>query len=322
MTSVTSTILELKNLHKVFNHDLFQKKTIAVNDVSCDFLTGKCTGLLGHNGAGKTTAIKMILGLIKPTKGKVIFDGKPLTITRKSKIGYMPEVNRLPANLSCEEVLEFHLRIYTKLGHKQRRDLIQSSLEQVSLDKVKRKKIKELSKGMARRLAWAQATIHSPTLVILDEPFSGLDPVARHDLLNWIKAYKAAGNTLILCTHELWTVRELCDEVHIFKNGQLAYTTTDRAVDQHGIRLNAANYHLAIAGVDDESLKNLLEHQKLKPWSDMQYKDFLVQLHFNEYEVAVAWLKACVEQGFIIVRFSDEVSIDHNTIYKLFVGDS
>ncbi len=322
MNPTSEPILELRKLHKVFSQDLFRKPTVAVNEVSCEFITGKCTGLLGHNGAGKTTAIKMILGLIKPTKGAVLFEGKNLSVTSKKNIGYMPEINRLPANLTCEEALDFHLRGQTGARRSKRKNLVESELKRVSLLDVKHKKIKELSKGMARRLAWAQATIHSPTLVILDEPFSGLDPVARHDLLKWIKEYKEAGNTLILCTHELWTVRELCDEVHIFKNGKLAYTTVDREVDQHGIRLNAANYHLALAGVDESSLKNITDHYKLKPWSDMQYKDFLIQLHFKEYEVAASWLKACIEQGFIVIRFSDEVSIDHNTIYKLFVGDS
>src|SRR5690606_3020487 len=129
-----------------------------------------------------------------------------------------------------------------------RRKVIEAGLNKVEMWDVKNKKIKSLSKGMARRIAWLQATLHDPDLVILDEPFSGLDPLARMSLLGWIKEYRDEGKSLILCTHELWSVRELCDEVHVFKKGQLVYSTFDDGLEKRKAGLNSAHYQLAVSG--------------------------------------------------------------------------
>jgi ABC-2 type transport system ATP-binding protein len=233
----------------------------------------------------------------------------------------MPEVNKLPTNLSCQEILNHHLAIYCPdLIAKDRLEKIKLGLAQVGLTDVAHKRVKNLSKGMGRRLAWAQATIHDPELVILDEPFSGLDPVASIDLLKWIKSFKQAGKSLILCTHDLWTVRELCDEVHIFRKGELVYSTLDNAKMSRSAALNSANYQLVVSGVRSEDLAKIAQQAQLKPWEYLSQKDFIARLAFKDYEVASAWLKACLDRGLIVLRFADEIAIEDESIRIFFEG--
>jgi ABC-type multidrug transport system ATPase subunit len=321
MGSSSEHILEVKNITKVFKADLFKKPHMALNNVSCRFRRAKCTGLLGHNGAGKTTTIRIIFGLVRPTSGEILFDGNPIVADTKIRLGYMPEVNKLPTNLSCQEILNHHLAIYCPdLIAKDRLEKIKLGLAQVGLTDVAHKRVKNLSKGMGRRLAWAQATIHDPELVILDEPFSGLDPVASIDLLKWIKSFKQAGKSLILCTHDLWTVRELCDEVHIFRKGELVYSTLDNAKMSRSAALNSANYQLVVSGVRSEDLAKIAQQAQLKPWEYLSQKDFIARLAFKDYEVASAWLKACLDRGLIVLRFADEIAIEDESIRIFFEG--
>lgn len=321
MNGHKDAILEIRNLNKVFKGDLFRKKQTAINNVSCRFLRGKCTGLLGHNGAGKTTTIRSIFGLIRPTSGEILFNGGPITTAIKARIGYMPEVNKLPTNLSCEEILRSHMSIY--MPHLSRKALtakVAESLRHVGLLDARNKRVKVLSKGMGRRIAWAQATIHDPDLVILDEPFTGLDPVATSDLLGWIKGCKEQGKSLVLCTHDLWAVRELCDDVHVFRKGQLVYSTLDVSAITRTAALNSANYQLVLSGVRESDLKQLAETFRLKPWDYLSQKNLVMRLTFKEYEVASAWLKACIERGLIILRFADEIAVEDDSIKALFEG--
>jgi ABC-2 type transport system ATP-binding protein len=314
-------ILELRQLTKIYSSDLFKKPHTALNDVSCRFPRGRCTGLLGHNGAGKTTTIRMIFGLVKASKGSILFDGQPIEAHTKLRMGYMPEVNKLPVNLTCREVLDHHLAIFIpSLSRNEHKERVDQALEQVGLSQVAQKRIKNLSKGMGRRLAWAQATIHQPDLVILDEPFSGLDPVAITDLLHWIKLYKKSGKSLILCTHDLWTVRELCDEVHIFRKGELVYSTYDQAKLSRTAALNSANYQLVISGARLEDMQTLSQQRSLKPWEYVSQKDLILRMAFKEYETASAWLKAALDAGLIVLKFADEIAIEDESVKIFFEG--
>lgn len=314
-------ILELRQLTKIYSSDLFKKPHTALNDVSCRFPRGRCTGLLGHNGAGKTTTIRMIFGLVKASKGSILFDGQPIEAHTKLRMGYMPEVNKLPVNLTCREVLDHHLAIFIpSLSRSEHKERVDQALEQVGLSQVAQKRIKNLSKGMGRRLAWAQATIHQPDLVVLDEPFSGLDPVATTDLLHWIKLYKKSGKSLILCTHDLWTVRELCDEVHIFRKGELVYSTYDQAKLSRTAALNSANYQLVISGARLEDMQTLSQQRSLKPWEYVSQKDLILRMAFKEYETASAWLKAALDAGLIVLKFADEIAIEDESVKIFFEG--
>jgi ABC-type multidrug transport system ATPase subunit len=166
----SAPILDIQNVSKVFKYDILKPKQTVIKNLSCSFPTGSCTGLLGHNGAGKTTTIRLILGLLKPDTGTINFEGKKIGTSAKSAIGYMPEVNKLPAGLTVEEVLSNHLAVFMPDQFKSRASRkaeVTRKIEEIHLANHRRKKIGKLSKGMARRVAWAQATIHQPKLLLM-----------------------------------------------------------------------------------------------------------------------------------------------------------
>jgi ABC-2 type transport system ATP-binding protein len=177
----TVPILEFQNVSKTFSQDLFSKPKKALINASFSFENSTGTALLGHNGAGKTTCIRIMLGLLNKDEGKVLFKNKTIAREDRGFIGYMPETNKLPNELRVHELLDSSLTIYRPdLKNHEKRILVLQKLEQVGLaKKFYNTKIKHLSKGLGRRLAWALATIHSPQLLILDEPFSGMDPLAQ-----------------------------------------------------------------------------------------------------------------------------------------------
>lgn len=320
-----NTVLEFKNLKKIFNYDLLKKSEIAVNNLSCRFIKGVCTGLLGHNGAGKTTSIKMVFGIIKPNLGKILYNGAPISIKHKYQIGYMPEVSKLPLSLRVEEVLTYHLMIYKSkfLSNKQLYSVVRQTLEQVDMWDARHKKIAALSKGMARRIAWLCATIHEPELVILDEPFSGLDPLGRYNMVNWIKDLKSKRISIILCTHELEMIEKLCDEYHILKKGSLVYSTVDKVVDAQGILKNELQtiYELQISGMTLDKLKELKMQDNLPMWVDFYQDRFLCKLKFIKYEDAIRWLSYAIDKGLIIVKFTDEYNIENQDL-KTYFGEA
>jgi ABC-2 type transport system ATP-binding protein len=302
-------IVEFKNVNKVFDKDLLQKKFIALDGMSARFPEHKTTALLGHNGAGKTTAIRCLLGLTRINSGAIYFKGKPLDASGKRLIGYMPEVNKLPKELSPYEILRIHHGLYCK-NRPFSKDKVMSALEGVGVKSAAHKKIRELSKGMARRVAWAQACYHEPELLVLDEPLSGLDPVARLDMIEWIRAYKDKGSSIIFCTHELWTVREICDEVNVFKDGRLVYTSLDG--DQ---RLLSSHYHLVLSGVNPQQIQDWQTH--MPPYEIEAKGAYLVKMNLSTYEDACKWLNKVMAQGVIVVKFSDELDVGDNFVADL-----
>jgi ABC-2 type transport system ATP-binding protein len=309
-------ILEIKNLRKVFNKDLLKKAFVAVDDITCSFEAGQCTGLMGHNGAGKTTTIRSIFGLVRPDKGEILFEGKAITQKEKKLIGYMPEINKLPLNLTPEEILSYQLHIFDikAIKRKHHRDLIKEKLEQVELWKHKNKKVKELSKGMARRLAWAQATIHKPELIILDEPFSGLDPLGRQLLNHLINGMRIEKTSIILCTHELGSASELADKLYILNRGKLVYSSSEHP-DQID---KTPDFELTIAGCSSEYLDQVATKFKLPEWSFRDEHGYHQKLWFKDYTYACAWMKACVDDGIIITNFSKSHQFNESQLITFF----
>ncbi len=135
-------ILEIKNLSKRFDKDLFKKSQTVLDSLSCGFPEAQCTGLMGHNGAGKTTTIRTIFGLIRPDAGEVLFRGSPLTLKDKRRIGYMPETNKLPVNLTCEEILLHHLKVFnpTEISPRHYKETVKGKLEEIGLWDHRKKK--------------------------------------------------------------------------------------------------------------------------------------------------------------------------------------
>lgn|GEM_PF-413058 len=323
----TNFALNINCVRKVFNTDVFKGKQLVLNDMSLHLLRSRCTGLLGHNGAGKTTTIKLILGLIRPDRGDVLFDGRPMVTADRRRLGYMPEINKLPANLTAHEILTFHLDLMGPAGwdKRKKKEAIDEALQQVKLSDHRRKRIKQMSKGMARRVAWAQATIHKPSVLILDEPMSGLDPVGRYAMRDWIQDIRKSGTTILLCTHELSTVQALCDEVYILRRGAVVFSTLDTSSgnaspvkSMHESAASWPKFALHISGTNGEGVAALQRSRNLPPPPRQEQDGFLVKLGFMQYSDAAKWLAATSEAGMVVVRFGDASPMDEEELLSHF----
>ena len=214
-------VIEIRNLTKVYRDFWGRPKVRAVNSLSLDVNKGEVFGLLGPNGSGKTTTIKMLLGLLFPTDGEIRILGKPATdVAKNEQIGYLPEESYLYRFLNAEETLDFYGRLFdmTPAERKSRADEL---IKMVGLDKARRRQLKEYSKGMTRRIGLAQALINNPDLVLLDEPTSGLDPIGTREMKDLILKLKDEGKTVVMCSHLLADVQDVCDRIAILYNGEL-----------------------------------------------------------------------------------------------------
>ena len=318
----TPDILEVKAVRKVYNQDLFKASKVAVANLSCRFPQGTCTGLMGHNGAGKTTTIKMIFGLIKADKGEIVFKGHSIRQRDRYDIGYMPETNKLPATLTPYETLDYQLRIAAKrsLTRAKRKELIRAKLQEVALWDVHNTQIKRLSKGLARRVAWAQATVHDPELIILDEPFSGMDPQSRHQMITWLASTKQRGKSVILCTHELTTAVEVCDNIHIVKDGSLVFSTCDKLEngDSSPTPTPGTKYGIHISGISADALETVASTSRLPTWQTKEQSGFLTKLVFGQYMEAAKWLSHCLAHGLVVPYFGEEQPWSAEQLIKFF----
>ncbi|MBI2602588.1 MAG: ABC transporter ATP-binding protein [Deltaproteobacteria bacterium] len=225
--------IELHDINKTFRNDIFTHPEKALEQVNCSFKAGRATALLGHNGAGKTTSMRLILGLLKQDSGTILIDGTPMRREDRRRIGYMPETSKLPPDLCAEELLRFQLNLFKAPSSRQEeRTTVGTTWEQIGLSSQHRlKKIRHLSKGMGRRLSWGLAIIHNPDLLILDEPFTGLDPLGRQDLSKWISDWVTKGGSVIMSTHELDLARRLCDDFVVLRTGRVAYSGDSKISD-------------------------------------------------------------------------------------------
>jgi ABC-2 type transport system ATP-binding protein len=215
------SVIEVRNLSKVYRDFWGRKKVQALNSLSLDVRKGEVFGLLGPNGSGKTTTLKLLLGLLFPTEGEVTVLGKPAhDVTKNERIGYLPEESYLYRFLNADETLDFYGRLFDmpSAQRKQRRDEL---INMVGLDHARRRQLKEYSKGMTRRIGLAQALINDPDLVMLDEPTSGLDPLGTRDMKDLILKLKQQGKTVVMCSHLLADVQDVCDRIAILYGGEL-----------------------------------------------------------------------------------------------------
>ncbi len=214
-------IVETRNLTKVYRDFWGRAKVRALNALDLQVYSGEIFGLLGPNGSGKTTTIKLILGLLFPTEGEALVFGKPATdVEKNAKIGYLPEESYLYRFLNAEETLDFYGRLFG-MPRKERRKRADYLIELVGLDWARRRPLKEYSKGMTRRIGLAQALINDPQLVVLDEPTTGLDPIGTAEMKQLIKNLRDEGKTVIMCSHLLADVQDVCDRVAILHQGEL-----------------------------------------------------------------------------------------------------
>lgn len=215
------TVVVARGLTKVFKDFWGRSKARAVDNVDFEIRRGEVFGLLGPNGSGKSTTIKMLLGLLYPTKGHIeVFGHSPRHVQTKSRIGYLPEESYLYRFLDSGETVDFFGKLF-ELSAEDRKRRTEQLLEMVGLSQVRRRVVGEFSKGMQRRVGLAQALINDPDLVILDEPTAGLDPIGCREIKDLILALAARGKTVILSSHLLSDVEDVCDRVVIYFGGKI-----------------------------------------------------------------------------------------------------
>jgi len=220
-----NTMIALESVSKLY------KNTVAVNGVNLQIREGEILGLIGHNGAGKTTTLKMVVGLIMPTSGTVRVMGHDMardSTSIKQFIGYLPEESPLYENMTAREYLMFFAELY-KLPKEPARERVDSLLDSLKLAD-KDRYTGELSKGMKRKVAIARTLLHDPSILVLDEPNSGLDPLTSFFIIDYLKTLNNRGKTIILSAHNLFHIEYICDRVGIMKNGELVVCDTMESI--------------------------------------------------------------------------------------------
>lgn len=208
-------------LSKSFRDFWMRPRVRAVENLDLVIRRGEIFGLLGPNGAGKSTTIKMLLGLVAPTSGRIsVLGRRPRDVATKRLVGYLPEESYPYRFLSARETLDFYGRLF-RMPARIRRERIERLLEMVGLGAVGNRPVGEFSKGMQRRVGLAQSLINDPQLLILDEPTSGMDPVGARQIKELIADLGRRGKTVLLCTHQLSDVEDLCDRVAIMFGGRV-----------------------------------------------------------------------------------------------------
>jgi ABC-2 type transport system ATP-binding protein len=217
----SNLVVETRSLTKVYRDFWGRKKKTALNALDLKIYKGEIFGLLGPNGSGKTTTIKLLLGLLFPTAGDAFVFGEPAAkVEKNERIGYLPEESYLYRFLNAEETLDFYGRLFD-IDPDVRRKRAAELIDMVGLSADKKRILKEYSKGMRQRIGLAQALINDPELIILDEPTSGLDPLGTRWMKDLIIDLRKKGKTVLMCSHRLDDVQDVCDRIAILYNGDL-----------------------------------------------------------------------------------------------------
>ena len=213
--------VQINHLVKEFPSPFRKTKVKAVDDVSLTIMPGEVYGLIGPNGSGKSTSMKALLGLLAPTAGSChVFGKNSMKTDSRQEIGFLPENPYFYKHMSGEETLRFYAKLCGMRG-KEVNKRVDEMLEMVTLQDARKRRIGGYSKGMLQRIGLAQALIHDPRLLILDEPTAGVDPVGSRQIRDLIVNLKERGVTVFLCSHLLEQVQEVCDHVGIIFKGKL-----------------------------------------------------------------------------------------------------
>jgi ABC-2 type transport system ATP-binding protein len=285
-----SYVIEATHLVKTFGD------VRAVADVTFNVEKGEIFGLLGPNGAGKTTTIRIILDLFKPDSGTVsILDG-PMTEEKKDRIGYMPEERGLYQDLQLDKCL-LYLASLKGMAPTLIRDRSEMLLERLDLAQHKKKKVKELSRGMQQKAQIINTILHNPEVVIVDEPFSGLDPVNTRLVKDLMNELRQQGVTIVMSTHMMHQVEELCDRILLIDDGKnVLYGPLDRIrrdYSGHAVLVRMQGSLPEIEGVQAISHENGAIHLTLS--ADVTPQDILTQLVsknsvVEQFEIAIPTL--------------------------------
>lgn len=252
-------VVSATGLTKEFRDFWGRPKARAVNDIDFEIRPGEVVGLLGPNGSGKSTTVKMLLGLLYPTGGRLTVMGRsPRAVETKRDIGYLPEESYLYKYLTAEETLDFFGSLFN-LSTADRAQRIEQLLDMVGLSHARRRRVGEFSKGMQRRIGIAQAMINDPSFLILDEPTSGLDPLGCREVKDLILTLKKRGKTVLVTSHLLSDVEDVCDRVIILYGGKIraAGALNDLLTVSESTTITTP----ALAGAELERVLNILRQE-------------------------------------------------------------
>ena len=216
-----AAVVETEGLTKVYQPLLGGTGVLALNDLSITIVEGEAFGLVGPNGSGKTTCLKLLLGLIFPTAGRARLFGKSVfSLDAKERVGFMPEAPYFYDHVTGEGLLNYYSTFFG-MGRRQRRERVDELLSMVGMQERRKMLLRHYSRGMLQRIGIAQAMLNDPSLLIMDEPTSGLDPIGSYQIRHLILELKQRGKTILLCSHLLNEVEALCDRVAVLHRGNL-----------------------------------------------------------------------------------------------------
>ncbi|MGB5961546.1 MAG: ABC transporter ATP-binding protein [Coleofasciculaceae cyanobacterium] len=276
---------------------------IAVNDVELEVEAGEVYGLIGPNGAGKTSLIRMLAAAEEPTIGEIYINGDRLlrddgNPTLKRRLGYLPDDYPLYDDLNVWDYLDYFGRLY-RLPSTQRRRRLQEVLELVQLTNKRHSRISTLSRGMKQRLSLARTIIHEPIILLLDEPVSGLDPIARMQFREIIKVLQEAGMTVLISSHVLSDLAELCSSVGIM---ELGYLVESASLAEFYQRLGRQQIFLSTLGKLDVLLSELKNHHQVEDIENLS--DGRLQIHFSGgQEDCAQLLRSLIAAGIPLTEF-------------------
>lgn len=245
-------IIEFRNITKVYSVGFWGKKQIALKNLNLKVPPGSIYGFLGANGAGKTTGIKLLMGLQFPQEGSLFIFGKEANDpAAKANLGYLPERPYFHDSMTAKEFLNFHRSLFGDLLKNKKIPTNQELLNLVGLQNVEGKYLKDFSKGMLQRIGIAQALVNDPDLIVLDEPMSGLDPVGRREVRDLIVNLSQKGKTIFFSSHILSDVESICHRIAFLEKGELKFEGTIK-----DIQLTEKTKHeLIFSGIDEIEIK-------------------------------------------------------------------
>ncbi|AEV67169.1 ABC transporter ATP-binding protein [Acetivibrio clariflavus] len=289
----------------------------AVDNLSLEIGKGEIYGFVGANGAGKTTTMKIIAGLLKPTSGSVVVAGIDILkypASYKNKIGYMPDFFGVYDDLKVTEYLDFYSGVYG-IEKSQRPKLIDELLELVNLTDKKDFYVDDLSRGMKQRLCLARSLIHNPELLILDEPASGLDPKARVEMKEVLKELKDLGKTIIISSHILPELAELCTSIGIIEKGKMVVSGTVEEIMQKAAQKKMIR--MKVLGDMEGAVKLLKEQPSIG--SIEVHNDYLEADFDGTNEVMAEILKTAIKNDIPVVSFT-EVDRNLESVFMHLIG--
>ena len=249
--------IQVQQVRKVYRGGWRNRALVALNNVDLEVPRGCIFGLLGPNGAGKTTLVKILLGCTRPTSGEAFLLGRPVGEPRsRLRVGYLPENPRFPSYQTAEQLLDYVGALHL-VPKAERRTRGRALLEELGLGEWQKAKLHKFSKGMLQRLGLAQALLHQPEVLVLDEPTDGLDPLGRRQVRDLLAGCRARGQTVLLNSHLLSEVESICDRAAILNRGQLV------AQDEMARLTARGGYELHVAGLAENS-SAALEAQAMK----------------------------------------------------------